>query len=415
RLRDVHTADGLLPGSHRPPLGGLPQGRHHHGIEIQRNPAQLHVDDAVAHRALDQPRPDEPELQHLAGFRGDGVVARGVRRGAPGRPLDDDRDTGQRRALLTGYFSGNGLLLGKSSRSNQEYSHQHHYYALFHNELYGFWWTVSRAPTARSSTRALTYRGVGKTARGARNTMSPSRLPLAAALAAGLVSGCATNPATGARQLMLISESQEIAMGRDYDKQVVASIGLHPDSGLQRYLQQFGTRLAATSERPNLPWTFRVVDDPGLRYLRRGNYDPREMPHVFEMLDRVSQAQGGGRVPQWLATHPNPENRRGRIEQEIAAGPQTFAGTAVNRESYLQRLDGLVFGANPREGYFKGSQVFHPQLRIRITFPDGWTISNGKHAAPAVSPQQDAMVEVAPAQQPSADAAARAFLSQQGV
>src|SRR5947199_106687 len=325
--------------------------------------------------------------------------------------------------------------------------------------------------------------------------MSPSRLPFAAALAAGLVSGCATNPATGARQLMLISESQEIAMGHDYDKQVVASIGLYPDSGLQRYLQQFGTRLAATSERPNLAWTFRVGDDPvvnafalpggfiyvtrgifahlnseaelagvvgheighvtarhsvsqlskqqlaqlglavgtiaspefeqfaglasqalgvlflkysrdaesqadelGLRYLRRGNYDPREMPHVFEMLDRVSQAQGGGRVPQWLATHPNPENRRGRIEQEIAAGPQTFAGTAVNRESYLQRLDGLVFGANPREGYFKGSQFFHPELRIRMTFPDGWTMSNGKEAVVAVSPQQDAMVEVAPAQ-----------------
>src|SRR5438034_3532038 len=109
--------------------------------------------------------------------------------------------------------------------------------------------------------------------------MSPSRLPFAAALAAGLVSGCATNPATGARQLMLISESQEIAMGRDYDKQVVASIGLYPDSGLQRYLQQFGTRLAATSERPNLPWTFRVVDDPvvnafalpgGFIYVTRG-------------------------------------------------------------------------------------------------------------------------------------------------
>src|SRR5439155_1446347 len=108
-----------------------------------------------------------------------------------------------------------------------------------------------------------------------------------------------------------------------------------------------------------------------------------EMPHVFEMLDRVSQAQGGGRVPQWLATHPNPENRRGRIEQEIAAGPQTFAGTAVNRESYLQRLDGLVFGANPREGYFKGSQFFHPELRIRMTFPDGWTMSNGKEAVDA--------------------------------
>src|SRR5258705_13931233 len=61
---------------------------------------------------------------------------------------------------------------------------------------------------------------------------------------------------------MLISESQEIAMGRESDQEVAASIGLYPDSALQRWIQQFGARLAATSERPNLPWTFHVVDDP---------------------------------------------------------------------------------------------------------------------------------------------------------
>src|SRR5438094_7990772 len=59
-----------------------------------------------------------------------------------------------------------------------------------------------------------------------------ARLALLAGLGAG---ACAVNPATGSRQLMLISESQEIAMGRDYDQQVAASIGLYPDSGLQRY------------------------------------------------------------------------------------------------------------------------------------------------------------------------------------
>src|SRR6266480_2804604 len=286
---------------------------------------------------------------------------------------------------------------------------------------------------------------------------------------------CAVNPATGSRQLMLISESQEIAMGRDYDQEVTASIGLYPDTALQRWIQQFGARLAATSERPNLPWSFRVVDDPvvnafalpggyiyvtrgilahlnseaelagvvgheighvtarhsvsqmskqqlaqiglavgtiaspeferfaglasaglgvlflkysrnaerqaddlGLRYMRRVSYDPREMPHVFEMLTRVSQAQGGGRVPEWLATHPDPENRRGRIEQEIAGLPQNISGVAVNRDSYLQRLDGLVFGNNPRDGYFKENQFFHPELRFRMTFPQGWTTSNAK-------------------------------------
>src|SRR5207249_2246367 len=359
--------DGLLRGSQRPPLGGLPQGRHHHGIEIQRNPAQLHVDDAVvAHRALDQPRPDEPELQHLAGFRGDGVVARGVRRGAPGRPLDDDRDTGQRRALLTGYFSGNGLLLCKSSRSNQEYSHQHHDYAFFHNELYGFWWTVSRAPTARSSTRALTYRGVVKTARGARNTMSPSRLPLAAALAGGFIyvtRGIFAHLNSEAELAGVVGHEIRHVTARhsvsQLSKQQLAQLGLAVGTIASPEFEQFAGLASQALGVLFLKYSRDAesqADELGLRYLRRGNYDPREMPHVFEMLDRVSQAQGGGRVPQWLATHPNPENRRGRIEQEIAAGPQTFAGTAVNRESYLQRLDGLVFGANPREGYFKGSQ-----------------------------------------------------------
>ena len=340
--------------------------------------------------------------------------------------------------------------------------------------------------------------------------MSSSHATLAA-LVALVAAACATNPATGARQIMLVSESQEIAMGRDYDRQIVASIGLYPDSALQRYIQKFGMRLAATSERPNLPWTFRVVDDPvvnafalpggfiyvtrgilahlnseaelagvvgheighvtarhsvsrmtkqqlaqlglavgaiaspdvgryaglasqalgvlflkysrddesqadelGLRYLRRASYDAREMPHVFEMLARVSQAQGGGRVPEWLATHPNPDNRRGRIEQDIAAGPQAFSGTVVNRDSYLQRLAGLVFGANPREGYFKGAEFFHPELRFRITFPDGWKTSNAKQAVAAVSPDQDALIELSLATETSADEGVRAFLGQQG-
>ena len=333
------------------------------------------------------------------------------------------------------------------------------------------------------------------------------------ALLAGLgTAACAVNPATGSRQLMLISESQEIAMGRDYDREVAASIGVYADSGLQRYIQQFGGRLAATSERPNLPWSFRVVDDPvvnafalpggyiyvtrgilahlnseaelagvvgheighvtarhsvsqmskqqlaqlglaigtiaspqferyaglagaglgvlflkfsrdaesqaddlGLRYLRRANFDPREMPHVFAMLTRVSQAQGGGRVPEWLATHPDPENRRGRIEQEVAALPQSFPGAAVNRDAYLRRLDGLVFGNNPREGFFKGAQFFHPDLRFRLTFPEGWTTSNGKQTVVAVSPRKDAAVELSLAKEQTADGAAQVFLSQKGV
>ena len=332
-------------------------------------------------------------------------------------------------------------------------------------------------------------------------------------LVAGLaLSACAINPATGNNQLMLVSEDQEIAMGRQADTAVVASIGLYPDATWQRYIQQLGARIAATSERPNLPWTFRVVDDPavnafalpggfiyvtrgllahvtneaelasvvgheighvtarhtaaemskqqliglglaagsmassqvakyagtanqalgilylkfsrddesqadqlGLRYMRRASYDPRQMPEVFRMLERLGAAEGGARLPTWLETHPSPANRVAAISAQIAALPQDFSGTSVNRDAYERLLDGLVFGNNPRQGYFAGNQFFHPDLRFRIAFPDGWALTNGAQAVIAVSPAKDAAIELSQAAEPSADAAARAFLAQQGI
>ena len=43
-----------------------------------------------------------------------------------------------------------------------------------------------------------------------------------------------------------------------------ATMGVYGDSGVQRYVRGLGSRLAATSERPALPWTFEVVDDPNV-------------------------------------------------------------------------------------------------------------------------------------------------------
>src|SRR5437762_7427321 len=63
---------------------------------------------------------------------------------------------------------------------------------------------------------------------------------------------------------MLVSESQEIQLGQQADSEVIQSIGLYPDPALQSYVSDLGKKLAATSERPNLPWTFRVVDDPAV-------------------------------------------------------------------------------------------------------------------------------------------------------
>ena len=109
---------------------------------------------------------------------------------------------------------------------------------------------------------------------------SESKLVLAFAALAMQFAACATNPVSGKRELAMISEAQEIEMGREADREVTQSIGLYPDDRWQRYVQEFGSRLAAETERPNLPWTFRVVDDSSVNaFAIPGGFRLRDTRH----------------------------------------------------------------------------------------------------------------------------------------
>lgn len=79
-----------------------------------------------------------------------------------------------------------------------------------------------------------------------------------------LLAGCATNPATGKRQINLMSEAQEISAGQEADAQVKKEMGIYSDANLQEYVSNIGMRLAKESERPNLPWHYTVVDSPAV-------------------------------------------------------------------------------------------------------------------------------------------------------
>jgi predicted Zn-dependent protease len=94
-----------------------------------------------------------------------------------------------------------------------------------------------------------------------------------------VAAACATNPATGRRQLMLMTEAQEIELGREADREIRKQMAPVNDPALQAYVKNIGARLVSVAERPELPWTFTVVDSPavnafalpgGFIYLTRG-------------------------------------------------------------------------------------------------------------------------------------------------
>jgi predicted Zn-dependent protease len=94
--------------------------------------------------------------------------------------------------------------------------------------------------------------------------MSRALSPAAIAVLIGSITACAVNPATGKREFSLMSESQEIEIGKQMDAEIRREMGTYDDPELQRYVEGIGLRLARASQRPNLPWHFTVVDEPAI-------------------------------------------------------------------------------------------------------------------------------------------------------
>lgn len=73
---------------------------------------------------------------------------------------------------------------------------------------------------------------------------------------------CTKDYVTGKSTFNLMSESSEIALGQEADPQIVAEYGVYDDQQLAAYVDGIGQNIARVSHRPNIKYTFRVVDSP---------------------------------------------------------------------------------------------------------------------------------------------------------
>lgn len=311
----------------------------------------------------------------------------------------------------------------------------------------------------------------------------------------GLAS-CATNPVTGRRELTLMSEAQEIAIGKENHPQILREMGRYDDAELQRYVNDLGQRLAKGSHRPTLPWTFSVIDQPvvnafavpgGFIYITRGilayldseaqlvgvlgheighvtarhsaqqytrqiggqlgllalgifvpaarpfgdvsaqalgllflkygrddelqsdslgaeyaasnGWDPRAVPGFLSVLGRLSEGSEKG-IPNWLSTHPDPASRVQEIQPLVQKLAATRTDFVVDRDAYLRRIDGMIFGDNPEQGIVRGNSFLHPPLRFRVEYPQGWQIQNSPQQVVAKAPNADVFLVLQLVQKP---------------
>jgi predicted Zn-dependent protease len=297
---------------------------------------------------------------------------------------------------------------------------------------------------------------------------------------------CAINPVTGKRELSLISEPEEIALGRQTDVEIRQQYGVYDDPELNEYVESVGRALVPHTHRPNLDYHFAVLDTPvvnafavpggyiyvtrgivalmrseaelavvlghelghvnarhsvrrmsemmlvqvglavgsalsetfaeisglagvgiqilflkysrdderqadtlGVEYARKGTYNPGEMIGFFASLEKLGDLSGGHALPGFLSTHPLTSERIEKVRMTLAESDQSLA---VKKTDYLRRIDGMVYGDDPRQGYVDGQAFYHPELAFTFSFPSGWTVQNTPSRVSIVSKDEKAAV-----------------------
>lgn len=300
----------------------------------------------------------------------------------------------------------------------------------------------------------------------------PLRL-LTLAIGAGIITGCSKNPVTGKKELILMSQDQEKALGAQSHPSVVATMGLYDDNKIQEMFKAKGQEMAKISDRAGINYQFYVVDSPvvnafavpggyvyftrgilahfnndaefsgvlgheighiaarhsarqqtgqilgqvgmvagmvlsetvrglsdqvqqslgllmlsysraheteadeiGVKYSSKIGYDAREMADFFGTLKRISE-KAGQSIPTFQSTHPDPGDRRTKVNALATKYQTEHPGTyRVERDEYLRKLEGLIYGEDPKQGFVENGQFYHPELKLQFPVPSGWQYEN---------------------------------------
>ncbi len=124
------------------------------------------------------------------------------------------------------------------------------------------------------------------------------------------------------------------------------------------------------------------ADNLGIAYLQRAGYDSRAMSTVLQSLanqnalDARLQGSQSNRTPEWASTHPDPA---ARVKTALARAGASNSGV-TNRDTFLNRIAGLTYGDDPKQGVVDGRNFTHPEFRLAFQAPSGFYMINGTRA-----------------------------------
>jgi predicted Zn-dependent protease len=155
-------------------------------------------------------------------------------------------------------------------------------------------------------------------------------LLFASMTAAGFMFRCAADPVTGKKQFMLVSEDTEIQIDRQYSPlQFSTDFGSVQDSELNGYISQVGNKMAASSHRPHMPYSFRVVNATYINAYAFPGGSIAATRGIMLSLDNEAELASllGHELGHVNARHAAEQMSKGQLTQAIAGGVSVLAGT----------------------------------------------------------------------------------------
>lgn len=170
---------------------------------------------------------------------------------------------------------------------------------------------------------------------------------------------------------------------RKYSQSLVTGLGLQLGTALAgNYGQLLGPLVEAGTGLLFLKYSRddeREADALGVEYATKTGYDANRMADFFATLQRQETLEGGksGSLPEWFSTHPSPVDREATVRAQTAQWRAQLPNREfrVNREAYLARIDGLVYGEDPRQGFREGDWFYLPQYQAQFRIPAQWSFA----------------------------------------
>ncbi|MFH5830946.1 M48 family metalloprotease [Halalkalibaculum sp. DA384] len=160
----------------------------------------------------------------------------------------------------------------------------------------------------------------------------------------------------------------------------------------------------------------RESDRLGVEYASMQHYKAAEGAQFFVSLERMSK-QSGQSIPDWQSTHPDP-GERARSIPELAEEwkAKGYEQTIDNTDQYMGKLDNMIYGENPREGFTRNGHFYHPDMKFQFPYPEDWQVVNQRSLVAVVSGDQDAVsIMTLDGESAGAEASVNEFLNQEGI